>query len=259
MKKQVILYTKSLKLKWSWTFIQVAIGALVGNHFNLGLVNWLILVAVFFLFQLFYGVIYILNDLLDHKDDKKDPTKAKRPIASGAISKKSALLFAITLVTVVSVLSFLISSIFFFFELLFLLYNLIYTIILKKVVYLDAFANGVTHSARVLMGMIVFGSYISMSVILASYFLATTIAIIKRFKEIRSSEVGRKSLEKYSLGISKVLISILTISLILVIVSAKTWEEKTTVLVGLILELSLVGGFFLSIRFREKISALYNS
>ena len=42
-------------------------------------------------FSLAASSIYILNDILDIKDDQADPVKKHRPIASGALSVSSAI------------------------------------------------------------------------------------------------------------------------------------------------------------------------
>ena len=47
--------------------------------------------AAFGLFCLFSGVVYLVNDISDREADRLHPTKSKRPIASGAISVRTAL------------------------------------------------------------------------------------------------------------------------------------------------------------------------
>ncbi|MBQ3034252.1 MAG: UbiA prenyltransferase family protein [Deferribacterales bacterium] len=52
--------------------------------------NLYIAIAGFLSFCMISSAIYILNDILDIEKDRKHPTKSLRPIASGAISVKSA-------------------------------------------------------------------------------------------------------------------------------------------------------------------------
>lgn len=52
-------------------------------------------VAGFWAFCLISSAVYILNDLKDVEKDRKHPTKCKRPIASGAVSKHSAAVLAV--------------------------------------------------------------------------------------------------------------------------------------------------------------------
>lgn len=51
----------------------------------------------FCVFCLVSSVIYIINDTCDAENDRKHPTKCNRPIASGKISKPSAIVFAVLL------------------------------------------------------------------------------------------------------------------------------------------------------------------
>ena len=45
----------------------------------------------FFIFSVAASTVYIFNDLIDLPKDKIHPSKKKRPLASGAISVKKAL------------------------------------------------------------------------------------------------------------------------------------------------------------------------
>ena len=51
----------------------------------------------FAVFCLISSVVYIINDTCDAENDRKHPTKCNRPIASGKISKPSAIVFAVLL------------------------------------------------------------------------------------------------------------------------------------------------------------------
>lgn len=55
------------------------------------------LIYGFFSFSLISSVVYIINDINDADNDAKHPTKCKRPIAAGLISKKAAALTAVLL------------------------------------------------------------------------------------------------------------------------------------------------------------------
>ena len=64
-------------------------------------------IFAFIIFSLTASSIYILNDYKDIESDKKHPIKCNRPLASGAISKSSAIVTFLFLVLTVAVLIFL--------------------------------------------------------------------------------------------------------------------------------------------------------
>src|SRR5438067_5318256 len=53
--------------------------------------------AAFGIFCLLSGVVYLINDIADRDTDRRHPHKARRPIASGALSVATAATSAIVL------------------------------------------------------------------------------------------------------------------------------------------------------------------
>src|SRR3954469_19637674 len=56
-------------------------------------------VAAFVVFCALSGVVYLVNDIADRASDRQHPLKARRPIASGAVSVRLALATAAVLGT----------------------------------------------------------------------------------------------------------------------------------------------------------------
>ena len=54
-------------------------------------------IAAFGIFCLLAGVVYLVNDVMDREADKIHPLKCRRPIASGALSPRTAVLAALIL------------------------------------------------------------------------------------------------------------------------------------------------------------------
>src|SRR4051794_14718661 len=54
----------------------------------------------FICFSLVASAIYIMNDYRDIEDDKKHPVKSKRPLASGAVNKTTAIVIAVLFVII---------------------------------------------------------------------------------------------------------------------------------------------------------------
>ncbi len=77
--------------------------------FSGNITNFDLLIKSLFAFVVFSfaaSTVYILNDYSDIESDKKHPEKSKRPLASGVISKSTAVVFFIGLIAMISVLIF---------------------------------------------------------------------------------------------------------------------------------------------------------
>ncbi len=161
-----------------------------------------IAIFAFFQFCIVSSTVYIFNDIIDVDHDREHPTKKFRPLASGKIKIKSA---------IVLLFSFLIILIpgFFFFNLkfnillvLYLLLNTAYTLKLKNVVILDILSLAAGFVIRVLAGAYVISVPVSNWLILSTLFVSIFLAVIKRRSELAfNSEVEktRKVLKNYTL------------------------------------------------------------
>src|SRR5687767_9708977 len=95
--------------------------------------------AAFFIFSLASSVVYIINDTLDVESDRAHPKKKYRPIASGEISVKQALIFLSLLVIIIIAGLIFLKPIFAAVIILYLITNLLYSIKVKSIVLLDVF------------------------------------------------------------------------------------------------------------------------
>ena len=68
---------------------------------NITSTNILLVILGFIAFSFSSSAIYIINDIMDIEKDKNHPTKKNRPIASGIISIKKALIIAIILLFII--------------------------------------------------------------------------------------------------------------------------------------------------------------
>jgi len=170
--------------------------------FNLSQDALLNAAVAFILFSILASSIYILNDYMDIEEDKKHPTKCNRPLASGVISKKSA----ITLFLILSTLTLFISSMFsqnlFYVLLAYFLLNVSYSLGLKHISLLDIFIIATGFVLRLFAGAQVTDTPLSMWIIIITFLLATFLALAKRRDDVLLSLEGketRKNIDGYNL------------------------------------------------------------
>ncbi|MDF0718612.1 MULTISPECIES: decaprenyl-phosphate phosphoribosyltransferase [Chryseobacterium group] len=187
-----------------------------GNITNADLV--LKSLAAFVVFSLAASFIYILNDYSDVESDRRHPEKCNRPIASGAISKSTAIAFmfmvlaaALLLLAVsqfclgISVGKF--SSVILFYVLL----NVAYTFHLKHVAIIDVSIIATGFVLRVLAGGYISGIPISQWAILLTFVLALVLAFGKRRGELINAQISgrtRKALDGYNVQFADIALSI---------------------------------------------------
>ncbi len=188
-------------------------------------INWhkndfIDLVGVFFAFSLICSSVYIFNDLVDIENDKKHPTKKKRPIASGLISKFHSIIIIFLLIN----FSFLIL---YFFEKLFLikiiifylLLNFIYSFFVKKIKFFDIFILSSFYVLRLYLGSFAVDIHISKWLLLFSTFLFLSLSILKRLNEIlkyNDTTIFGRSYSQKDAGFLKLNFNILSISSVLI-------------------------------------------
>jgi 4-hydroxybenzoate polyprenyltransferase len=226
-------------------FLEVVLGFLLAGNFHLSISGLNKLPLIFISFQLLlYSGIYILNDIIDIQSDKKHPFKKQRPIASGKISVKCAFLFALILIIAGLGSGFFISLILFYWELFFIFYNLLYSYILKKIPYLEFFANGITHPARILLGILVFGNIIDWILVISIFILSSAFSLLKRYKELLDIEKPRKTLKYYSFWKLKIFLFLFLITIFTLGLQASNLTHLT-IIFELIIFFIFILGYFL--------------
>jgi decaprenyl-phosphate phosphoribosyltransferase len=164
----------------------------------------LIALPAFMAFSLCASAVYIVNDIQDVEYDRLHPKKKKRPIASGSISKSSALFFAFILATFSFVLSYEISSVFFYFILSYLAIQVLYSLYLKSIAVFDIFCIASGFVIRVLAGGSAFHVEVSRWLLLTMFMISLVLAAGKRLAEVKllqeKAEEHRKSLDVNSIS-----------------------------------------------------------
>jgi decaprenyl-phosphate phosphoribosyltransferase len=199
-----------------------------GNITNLDLLTKS--VFAFVIFSLAASCIYIINDYSDIESDKKHPEKRNRPLASGVISKPTAItilsvliISCITLIvftqnyfnlSILNIKIFLLQFNLWKLATIIVVYffmNLAYTFKLKHVAIVDITIISIGFVLRVLAGGYATGILISQWAILLTFILALVLAIGKRRGELINAQISgktRKALDGYNVQFSDIALSI---------------------------------------------------
>jgi len=159
-------------------------------------------ITAFAIFCAVSSSMYLLNDLLDRKEDRQHPTKSKRPIAAGIISPTAAGIGALTLGTGGLSAAFLLSNSFGFSVLTFLALLSAYSYTLKRIMILDVFTIAIGFVLRASSGAIAIGVPISNWLLVCTLLLALFLGFTKRRGEIEllgdKAAFHRKTLVEYT-------------------------------------------------------------
>lgn len=196
--------------------------------------NKLIICTVAFIsFCLLSSAIYCINDIKDVENDRNHPIKKNRPIASGAISKKSAIIF-MSILFILSILTYTVPAIILkqfnmlllLFELLYFILNICYSMGLKNIPIVDVVILASGFVIRLLCGACVTDIPISNWLYLTIMTGAFYLGFGKRRNEIiKQGEKSRNVLKKYN---QEFLDKFMYACLILSIVFYSLWCIDTT-------------------------------
>lgn len=160
-------------------------------------------VGAFLTFSLITSAIYVFNDWHDVEEDRLHPKKKERPLASGKISKKTAVV-AMSMFSMAG----LISSYFLTVSMLYLILlymglNIAYTIKLKHIPIIDIFIISSGFVVRIFIGGVVTYTKISPWIIIMTFLLALLLSLAKRRDDVliflQSNNKIRKSIDGYNM------------------------------------------------------------
>lgn len=138
----------------------------------------------FALFCLASGIVYLVNDLVDAERDRLHPIKRNRPIASGALSPTEARLWAALGAPAVLLGAWLLSPPLSAVIAGYMTLNLFYSIVLKRIPYLDVLSIATGFLLRVVGGAYAVAVPASHWLLGCTVLLASTLALGKRAHEL---------------------------------------------------------------------------
>ena len=173
-----------------------------GNFFDY--TRYPALLLGFLSFGMVASSIYIINDYRDIEADRKHPKKSLRPLASGKVSKRNALVIFVVLVLLGFFIAIITNPKFAFILGIYFLMNIGYCFGLKNISILDMFLVAIGFVLRVKSGGVLASIAVSNWLIVMIFLLALFIAIAKRRDDIVLKEASgidmRKTVKKYNLS-----------------------------------------------------------
>lgn len=177
-------------------------------------------VLAFILLSFMSSAVYLMNDLVDIEADRQHPRKSQRPLPSGRLNPRVAAVAALLLALGSLSAGFLLSTIFGFILLTYLITQIAYTLWLKHIVIIDVFIIATGFILRIAAGVAVINPVQRFSPWLYIFggFLALFMALGKRRHELvfLGEDAGnhRAILQEYNLELLDKLIGIVTTSAI---------------------------------------------
>lgn len=140
----------------------------------------------FLMFGLCASSVYLLNDLLDLEDDRQHATKRFRPLASGDVPIKAALIILpLLLLGSFAGAALLLPLQFSLVLAAYYALTLAYSLGLKRVTTVDVIVLAMLYTVRVVAGTFAFEISLTFWMLAFSMFLFLSLALVKRYAELR--------------------------------------------------------------------------
>ena len=141
-------------------------------------------------FALTASSIYLLNDIIDVKDDRLHYRKKTRPFAAGELSLAQGwLLFPLPLLAGFAIASFTLPDAFIGILTAYLVLALLYCAWIKRIVIADVLTLAVLYELRILGGAAAIGVTASVWLLTFSMFMFLSLALMKRLSELKSARL----------------------------------------------------------------------
>ncbi len=149
--------------------------------------------AAFVSFSLLASSVYLTNDVADIEYDRLHPRKKARPVASGAVSKGTALFVSLLLLAGSLLVALRLPRRFVLVWLTYLLATSAYSLGLKRRVVLDVLILAGLYAARVVAGAVAVGVPLSRWFLAFAVFVFTSLALLKRAVEALDAQERERS------------------------------------------------------------------
>lgn len=170
------------------------------------------------IFCLLSSAVYIFNDFIDREKDRQHPIKKERPLASGKVSVPAAIILMLLFAAVGLGASVTLNMTFFYFALGFVLFNLLYTVLLKNIVIVDVMSVALSFVIRAYAGAAAISVPASKWLLINTLLLSLFLSFGKRRHELilmdEDATAHRKSLLNYSPYLLDQMMAVVTASVV---------------------------------------------
>lgn len=183
-------------------------------------------------FCLAASAVYVFNDVTDRRRDRLHPKKKGRPVASGAVSVRSALILAALLLAAAVAVSGILGLPSVLIVLAYIGLNAAYSLLLKNQTFIDVMVIATGFLIRVVAGAMAIGVELSSWMLLTTFFLSLFLGFGKRRKELAEASTGHRAVfQDYSIELLNSLI-IISAALTIITYSLYVVTSKTMVALG---------------------------
>ena len=184
------LYAKALRLH-QWAKNALLFVPLLAAHTR-DPNQWLAVLVAFVAFGLCASSTYIINDLLDLPSDRQHPRKRFRPFASGLLGIPVGFALVALCLPLSLILASLVSPLFLGMVVFYSVLTLGYSMVLKRVTFVDVLVLAFLYTYRVLAGGVAADIVVSNWLLAVSMFMFLSLAFVKRCAELEGmSQSGR--------------------------------------------------------------------
>jgi 4-hydroxybenzoate polyprenyltransferase/phosphoserine phosphatase len=173
--------------QWSKNLLVFVSILIAQNYTNVPLL--LSTIVAFISFCLCSSAVYLINDLLDLEADRRHAEKCNRPFASGQVPLIYGVMATPILLIVAVLLAWNAGGHFFGVLVLYFGVTLVYSFYLKRLALLDVLVLASLYTLRIIAGAAVAAATPSVWLISFSMFIFTSLAMAKRYAELKSLEL----------------------------------------------------------------------
>ena len=140
----------------------------------------------FLSFGIASSAVYALNDAIDKNADKLHPDKKHRPVASGLVSARNAIIFSILLAVISLAVALIVNLLTLLVIAVYLILNLAYSIYFKKLAVIDVIILSFFYILRIFAGAAAIMVEVSDWLLTFGFIVFLSLGLAKRFVEMET-------------------------------------------------------------------------